>query len=58
MYSTPVLEVVRCFGARDITECKLLNYDVICGYAGRFSRPTPAFNERERERLSLRFGKL
>jgi hypothetical protein len=39
MYSTPVLEVARHFGARDITESKLLNYDVICGCAGRLSGP-------------------
>lgn len=34
MYSTPALQVARRFVARDITESRLLQYDVICAVQG------------------------
>jgi hypothetical protein len=39
MYSTPVLQVARRFGAGDITESRLLKYDVICGCVWWLSEP-------------------
>jgi hypothetical protein len=55
MYSTPALQVARRFGAPDITESRLLQYDVICAVC------RPALNAIvtiERDRRSLYYGKL
>jgi hypothetical protein len=60
MYSTPVLQVAQRFGARDITESRLLKYDIICEYVGRPSGLVPIV-KRERGGEggdSLHYGKL
>lgn len=41
MYSTPVLQVARRSAARDITESRLLKYDIICGCVGPLGGTMP-----------------
>lgn len=57
MYSTPALQVARRFGARDITESTLLQYDVICGCVGQLSSSMPIVAP-ERDRRGPYYGKL
>lgn len=57
MYSTPALQVARRFGARDITESGLLQYDVICWCVGQLSSSMPIVTT-ERDRRRLYYGKL